>query len=371
MLTGNNGILTRASESKQRTEEETDIEKIRLAVSEAQIGKKGYQDLNQNNLQNAIDNQFGKEQANVIDNGDNTFSVSVLDSKKTYTLNVDGNIEYNSNLLINNVKIGDYVNYIPDKVSEPYQLENVGHDGEIFQEELNWRVLSINEGKVILISDTATTSEITLSGEDGYNNGVYVLNDLCKTLYSKSGIAISRSINENDIDNVSTFNKSSFINDEGIAYGETKQYTEDWYKYCPNLYNSALDDSVQTANTYPTLGHSQDTSKPLTIKNTGYQYTLKDYITGLNYELIKKDYSYWLASRFSYCLTARPYFGLKLIAYKDDLFYCSNLYVSNNVPNASTSHIVPIIEINPGVEIDKQNPDKNGSSKELAWEILE
>ena len=39
-LTGDNGILTRANDAKEKTEEAEDIEKIRLAISEAQIGEK-------------------------------------------------------------------------------------------------------------------------------------------------------------------------------------------------------------------------------------------------------------------------------------------------------------------------------------------
>ena len=74
-LTGENGILTRAQDAKNQTEEAEDIEKIRLAVSEAQIGENGYQKLNQNNLQEAIDNQFEGRDVVVSDNVDGTFGL--------------------------------------------------------------------------------------------------------------------------------------------------------------------------------------------------------------------------------------------------------------------------------------------------------
>ena len=370
-LSGDNGILQNATKAKEETDEATDIEKIKLAISEAQIGENGYQKLDTNNLQNAIDNQFGDEKANVIANEEGTFSISISNSEKTYCVDLNGNVEYNSNLLINNVKVGDYVNYVPDEVSDAYQIRNVGNDSEFFQEKLNWRVFGIKNGKVLLISENTTSSAIILNGADAYNNGVYVLNDLCKNLYSKSGVSVARSINENDIDSVSTFDKTSYINEDGIAYGETVQYTDDWYKYCPNLYNDALDNSVQSADNYPTTGYSHDITKPLTLKNTKYEYTLKDYINGLNYELIKKNNRYWLASRFTAAPSNRAYFGLKMIGTESDLFYCSSVYVSNNSTNSSEYHIVPIVEINSDVEIDRQNSNKNGSSIDLAWEILE
>ena len=58
MLTGDNGILTQAQNARNRTEEAQDVEKIKLAVSEAQIGENGYEELNQNNLQKALNSQF-------------------------------------------------------------------------------------------------------------------------------------------------------------------------------------------------------------------------------------------------------------------------------------------------------------------------
>lgn len=50
MLTEENGILTQAQTSKERTEEAEDIERIKLAVSEAQIDDNGWQKLNSNSL---------------------------------------------------------------------------------------------------------------------------------------------------------------------------------------------------------------------------------------------------------------------------------------------------------------------------------
>ena len=83
-LTGDNGILTRANQAKEETEKARDKELIQLAVSEAQIGKNGFQELNANTLQAAIDNQFNERKAVVSDNNDGTFTVSCLDTLKDY-----------------------------------------------------------------------------------------------------------------------------------------------------------------------------------------------------------------------------------------------------------------------------------------------
>ena len=101
-LTGENGILTRAQEAKTQTEEAEDIEKIRLAVSESQIGDNGYQKLNQNNLQEAIDNQFEGRDVAVFDNGDGTFNVTLDD--KIYKIENDVVNEVQVDLYINNAE---------------------------------------------------------------------------------------------------------------------------------------------------------------------------------------------------------------------------------------------------------------------------
>lgn len=86
MLTGENGILSQAQNAKSKTEKAQDKEKISLAVSEAQIGDNEYQKLDTNNLQEAIDNQFEGRNVIVSDNGDGTFTVSVLDRLKDYII---------------------------------------------------------------------------------------------------------------------------------------------------------------------------------------------------------------------------------------------------------------------------------------------
>ena len=93
MLTGENGMLTQVQNAKERTEEAGDKEKIQLAVNAAQIGDSGYQDLSQNNLQGETDREFGEGKSVVRDNGDGSFTISLVDSKKEYTVTSNGEVE--------------------------------------------------------------------------------------------------------------------------------------------------------------------------------------------------------------------------------------------------------------------------------------
>ena len=84
------GILSQAQFSSIKTSESQDKEKIELAISEAQIGKNGYQDLNQTNLQKALKNNFEEKKVVVSNNNDGTFTVSLLDSLKDYKITQTG-----------------------------------------------------------------------------------------------------------------------------------------------------------------------------------------------------------------------------------------------------------------------------------------
>ena len=67
MLTGNNGILTQAQNAKNKTEEAEEKERIQLAITEAQLGDGGYQDLTEENLQKEIDEEFGSGEVMVVE----------------------------------------------------------------------------------------------------------------------------------------------------------------------------------------------------------------------------------------------------------------------------------------------------------------
>lgn len=97
-LTGENGILTRAQQAKNETEQAEVIEKIKMAIAEAQIGENGYQRLDQNNLQEAINNQLSGRDVVVSDNRDGTFTISFLDTLKDYKISgndVEEGIDWN------------------------------------------------------------------------------------------------------------------------------------------------------------------------------------------------------------------------------------------------------------------------------------
>ena len=146
------------------------------------------------------------------------------------------------------VKVGDYVSYTPDTVSNTdikyttlisnlgtYSGSDANTTSTLTQESLNWRVLDVKDGQVRLISEVPTTSKITLSGYNGYNNAVKLLDDACSTLYNNSKLA-SRVQN---------------LKIEDITKYMTTQPTEDTTPYSPtNKYypEILLKEKGQTVN---------------------------------------------------------------------------------------------------------------------------
>ena len=102
--------------------------------------------------------------------------------------------------------IGDYIDYSPS-LSNSYNLYAIysGYNqNQLISQDtsLKWRIFDFNNGKYIdVISDRVTNSPLYLNYIQGYNNGVYILNNICEQLYSNNEKNIkARSVNLIDIE---------------------------------------------------------------------------------------------------------------------------------------------------------------------------
>ena len=131
--------------------------------------------------------------------------------------------------------IGDPVSYTYDAadayvVSKDYSGWDT--DQTITQREgLAWRILGANSnGQLEIISLGLSPETLSLKNAVGYNNGVYILHDICKSHYSNSALgAVGRSIIIEDIEkqysDEAIAAKYSYIQSEsGVKYGATKTY---------------------------------------------------------------------------------------------------------------------------------------------------
>ena len=171
---------------------------------------------------------------------------------------------YISNIEMKKLRIGDYVDYIPNNnssytIDSQYSGESKSVTATV--ENLNWRVFDIKDnGMVELISDV-TKFKTFFKGPEGYNNMVYLYNDLARKLYSNPSInATARSIKEEDI-------TSKII--QGYDYIDYSSTSENYGKiitstnrYYPTIWKQTKgsDNKVDGISNNGTLGESEQIS---------------------------------------------------------------------------------------------------------------
>ena len=116
--------------------------------------------------------------------------------------------------------IGQYVDYTPvsGTFSEHVGTTYNGYNGSPANTELStiatlkWKILGVENNILTLISDTTANTNFGLGGAEGYNNGVLLLNNACKAMYSNSNIgATGRSLDIDDIERYMTYDKTTFL----------------------------------------------------------------------------------------------------------------------------------------------------------------
>ena len=273
------------------------------------------------------------------------------------------------------LKIGDYVEYTPTP-KESYNLLSTAsgttNNQEIVQDtSLTWQIININynDGSVELISSRDTSQMVSLKGALGYNNGVFILNDICKNLYSNSELGINaRCINVSDIENKMSAEglgaRDNAKSSANIKYGNTKTYNK--VLSYPVLYaqengsgigsNEVKQDGIGVNDSFydePTTDTVQETNM-LTVKQT--LYSLSDipesyFKDNTFYNIIfKTEGNFWLASRTHSSAEEYASFGIRLIYH--DRMYAHGIYNSDNVTYLRSCALRPIITLTSKIKLD-------------------
>jgi len=225
-------------------------------------------------------------------------------------------------------QIGDYVRYTPDTAGAYSVPTTSGYSAQSINQDtgLKWKVLSMNsDGTIDLVADRAISSTVYFGGALGYNNGVYLLDDLCRAQYSNSTLGVtSRSLDLVDIEKHFT-DSGRAARDAytfgGVQYGSTKTYSGN-YSYAPHVWNnndknvSKASNNIAelesnplslTTETYSQLGN-------ITVTQTGYNITSQaSYYDDPNFHnlIFGTGTTYWLASRCARCYSTVASFGLR------------------------------------------------------------
>ena len=291
----------------------------------------------------------------VTENGTYKFTVTGTVNGTAYTKEVSVEVnQFKMEINLDDVQIGDSVNYTYGTASS-YSLASTysGYSSNqtIAQTTgLTWKVLNVDKENdtVDIISTNLTSSTVTFANILGYNNGPYLMNEICKAQYSNKTLGVeARSINLLDMEKHLTptgiTNRNAYTDTDAVKYGTTKTYTSNT-KY-PSLYanqkgagpnvssitpsdttkgNDPYEESKPIATTEPTTDNTSGTGDPLTVTQTYYYIPINDTNYGTASSVLANSTYFWVAARFVDTYSDYATFGLRF-AYTgtggSDMFY--------------------------------------------------
>ena len=290
----------------------------------------------------------------VSKNGSYKFTITGTVGGKAYSL--EYTVTINQYKIDTSKLIGKIVSYTSDTPSTGYDL-SAAKSGEVWgknqtidstYDPTTWKIMEVDENGNITKLLGIGAKSVTFKGSTGYNNGVYLLNDICKSRYGNASLgATARSLNIEDIE--------SKMNETGIAardayvkttkYGTTKKYTGSNAQY-PAIYSqekysgvdvSDVNDGTQvivgevdeeakaklnpngksiSENVY--IDSTTDTKKMatnLTCTQTFYGFSdiPSSYFDDINFynTIFRTEVYFWLASRYVTCGSSKASFGLR------------------------------------------------------------
>ena len=309
----------------------------------------------------------------VTKNGTYTFTVTGTVNGKRYTKEVSVTVNQ-----FTDYKIGDYVNYTYD-LAGSYSLSSTysgySRNQTIAQTTgLMWKVLNVDKENdtVDIISTNPTSSTVTFANILGYNNGPYLMNEICKAQYSNKTLGVeARSINLLDMEKhltaagIAARNAYKYSNDTA-KYGTTKTYTSNT-KY-PSLYagqkgagvnvaetnastiaqpdiskgNDPYEESKAIATTEPTTDNTSGTGNPLTVTQTFYSIAIDNTNYGTASTVLANGTPFWVAARDVYANSSNANFGLR----RADTYTGGYvMFYSDGITNGNNYALRPVVSL--------------------------
>ena len=346
-LTGENGILTKASEASEQTEIGDEKEKVELSATGA-IAENNGGEITRTNLNKEFTSYIGTEGTDYTLSESETapFVVTYLDSGRSYLIDENGNVsEYVD--IAQYVKVGDYVDYNPtilDKNGTPVEENKLEYtsptgtgtehgNGYTSTEEgggqtftatasTKWRILDIGTGTVTLISENPITTDVggnfTMHGAIGYLYAERELNEICKIYGYGYGADTSQVTKYNyggptdgELTGEITGSGARSITIEDI--NKQAGITEADYTTLNSKYGSTTNPTVNIY--YPTITTSNGKSSSAGVKDLEYTYYYynKTKIENTDVQNMLFNGNYWLASRCIYAGSGSSGFDVRRV----------------------------------------------------------
>ena len=310
----------------------------------------------------------------VTENGTYKFTVTGTVNGTTYTKEVSVEVNQFKNSILNdiNIKIGDSVNYTYDPAGS-YSLSSTysgSSDQTIAQTTgLTWKVLNVDKENytVDIISTNPTSSTVYFKNILGYNNGPYLMNEICKAQYSNKTLGVeARSINLLDMekhltaDGIKARNAYQY-NSSTAKYGTTKTYPSNT-KY-PSLYanqkgagpnvssitpsditkgNDPYEESKPIATTEPTTDNTSGTGNPLTVTQTYYNISIDNTNYGTASTVLANGTPFWVAARYVNTGSGYACFGLRFADTSTNGYY---MFASDGSTRGVSCALRPVVSL--------------------------
>ena len=381
-LTGDNGVLTKAASAKEKTERAEVIENAKLDILAIQSDKEGK--LTTGDLKGVLDKYFKDVPEEITAEDISTLELKTKDEKHTIKVSeiYNGKLEgTNGSMSVAELKVGDYVRYGDKLTSQSYITNSNGEPDTGYETSQTfntntttlWRVINKKANgdvEIVAVNNTLSndgTTGLYLKSQNGFLNSETILNNLCSKLYANPAYGTARSINVDDINNLTGFNPetSDWEDKDYYLNNRTKTYTSGgpfWDK---------------DTNTFKLA----TTENPVTVNHTFYYYTVNGNIP-LYDTLIEEsktypgDYSgenypmfYWLVSRCVRAYDDSSNFDVRFVD-SGVVNYWSLFGAATNgytYEFARACAVRPIVTLNSSVQIDTSDTTKDGSEQGKAW----
>ena len=281
----NNGVIDKAKQTADLNEEAQAKEEMSMYLAEADIDRE--QDESGTRLADYLSSNVGNDGLeDFLNNGDgyaqvayngHNFLVNLDDGTFTYIGKTDGK------------GVNRHLKQILNSNNQAVPGIAMVEAGEIETEDLGWKVLSTNsDGTVNLIANTNTSFEVSISGINGYTNGVKALNEICSKLYGNleingKKVLSARSVNDTDFYNMTYTESRKYTSGKKIEpvinqldttnNGYSTDQISDYIDITNTSVSQANNEQMLAANTSPTIKNQNRTNKStVSMMNTGNNY---------------------------------------------------------------------------------------------------
>ena len=256
------------------------------------------------------------------------------------------------------INIGEYIEYRPIETILTLEKDYSGSNNiKLETINTNWQILDINDKAEITLISEEPINNVSLKGSLGYNNGVYLLNDLCYKLYSSNDSKYVRNLNIEDIE--------KYLDTDVWNYDIQSNYkTYISNLYYPTIWSKEKNVIIDNTNINGTLNKSEsvelsklnsykETTLSLTTKNNYWSSSLieNNFKDKEMYKLLIKNEL--LSTR--YTSTEEDNIEWGLIGIKDSSVIKNKLYSSDNVNKEITGYLRPIITLKDSVILNYKN----------------